>query len=246
MHGGVTGRRHSPVLASCLAAPDPPSRVPAAQPLHVSILGVPAVAGAHHGGTATRSAVAVAPSSLVRPPSRTPPGGGRRCCRWEQRQLGTRGMGRLRGRAVGVTAVSGWRGLTMPADGQRMTDCRVRSRAARSRSAGGPPGPVGAAARCGGPGRGRTGPPREEASTCEAPRVPELLQPASQRGRPAPRAAPTPGWHGGAHRHDRSHVAARMASTSPGPFLRARSSVASSATSPGPSPAPPTPSRGLI
>ena len=45
--GGVTARRHGPVIAGCAAAPDPPPRVLAPEPLKLGILAVPAPAGVH-------------------------------------------------------------------------------------------------------------------------------------------------------------------------------------------------------
>jgi hypothetical protein len=47
--GRVTGRRHGPVIAGGAAAPDPPLRVPAPEPVKLAILVVPAVAGGHGG-----------------------------------------------------------------------------------------------------------------------------------------------------------------------------------------------------
>jgi hypothetical protein len=40
-HGRVTGRRQCPVIAGCAAAPDPPLRVLAPEPLELGILLVP-------------------------------------------------------------------------------------------------------------------------------------------------------------------------------------------------------------
>jgi hypothetical protein len=45
--GGVTAWRHGPVIAGCAAAPDPPPRVLALEPLQLGILIVPASAGGH-------------------------------------------------------------------------------------------------------------------------------------------------------------------------------------------------------
>jgi hypothetical protein len=45
--GGVTAWRHGPVIAGCAAAPYPPPRVLAPEPLKLGILAVPASAGGH-------------------------------------------------------------------------------------------------------------------------------------------------------------------------------------------------------
>jgi len=45
--GGVTAWWHGPVIAGCAAAPDPPPRVLAPEPLKLGILAVPASAGVH-------------------------------------------------------------------------------------------------------------------------------------------------------------------------------------------------------
>ena len=45
--GGVTAWRHGPVIAGCAAAPDPPPRVLAPEPLKPGILVIPASAGVH-------------------------------------------------------------------------------------------------------------------------------------------------------------------------------------------------------
>src|SRR6266550_3661128 len=47
--GQVTGRRHGPVIAGGAAAPDPPLRVLAPEPVKLAILVVPTVAGGHGG-----------------------------------------------------------------------------------------------------------------------------------------------------------------------------------------------------
>lgn len=47
VHGGVTGRRHRPVIPRYLAAPDPPPPILAPQPLQPRILIVPVLAGGH-------------------------------------------------------------------------------------------------------------------------------------------------------------------------------------------------------
>src|SRR5438034_9458094 len=47
--GGVTAGRHGPVIAGCAAAPHPPLRVLAHEPVKVGILIVPAWAGRHGG-----------------------------------------------------------------------------------------------------------------------------------------------------------------------------------------------------
>jgi hypothetical protein len=47
--GRVSGRRHGPVIAGGAAAPDPPLRVLAPEPVKLAILAVPAVAGGHGG-----------------------------------------------------------------------------------------------------------------------------------------------------------------------------------------------------
>ena len=48
-HDGVAGWRHCPVIAGCAAAPDPPPRVLAPEPLKFGILVVPAWPGVHGG-----------------------------------------------------------------------------------------------------------------------------------------------------------------------------------------------------
>jgi hypothetical protein len=45
--GGVTAWRHGPVIAGCAAAPDPPPRVLAPEPVKLGILVAPASAGVH-------------------------------------------------------------------------------------------------------------------------------------------------------------------------------------------------------
>ena len=45
--GGVTAWRHGPVIAGCAAAPDPPPRVLAPEPVKPAIRGVRAAAGGH-------------------------------------------------------------------------------------------------------------------------------------------------------------------------------------------------------
>src|SRR5262249_52772294 len=47
VHGGVTGRRHRPGIAGCLAVPDQPPRVLAPQPLQADILLIPVLTGGH-------------------------------------------------------------------------------------------------------------------------------------------------------------------------------------------------------
>jgi hypothetical protein len=47
--GGVTAGRHGPVIAGCAAAPHPPLRVLAREPVKVGILIVPAWASRHGG-----------------------------------------------------------------------------------------------------------------------------------------------------------------------------------------------------
>ena len=47
--GRVTGRRHGPVIAGGAAAPDPPLRVLAPEPVKLAILVVPTVADGHGG-----------------------------------------------------------------------------------------------------------------------------------------------------------------------------------------------------
>src|SRR5690348_11659957 len=48
-HGGVIAWRHRPVSSGGAAAPDPPLRVPAFEPLQLGVLVVPARAGGHGG-----------------------------------------------------------------------------------------------------------------------------------------------------------------------------------------------------
>ena len=45
--GGVTAWRHSPVIAGCAPAPDPPPRVLAPEPPKLTILVAPAAASVH-------------------------------------------------------------------------------------------------------------------------------------------------------------------------------------------------------
>jgi hypothetical protein len=47
--GRVSGRRHGPVIAGGAAAPDPPLRVLAPEPVKLAILVVPTVADGHGG-----------------------------------------------------------------------------------------------------------------------------------------------------------------------------------------------------
>ncbi len=53
---GVMAWRHGPVVAGCVAAPDPPLRVLAPEPLKFGILVVPAVVGVHGGSWLTAGA----------------------------------------------------------------------------------------------------------------------------------------------------------------------------------------------
>jgi len=54
--GGVTAWRHGPVIAGCAAAPDPPSRILAPEPLKPRHLGCPPLRPAFHGVSVARQA----------------------------------------------------------------------------------------------------------------------------------------------------------------------------------------------
>jgi hypothetical protein len=74
-HSGVTTWRHRPVIASRLAAPDPPPRVLAPEPVKLGIQAPPAWPGVHGRG---RPAVQAAGAPLTSPGMTSPAGGSER------------------------------------------------------------------------------------------------------------------------------------------------------------------------
>lgn len=74
-HSGVTTWRHRPVIASRLAAPDPPPRVLAPEPVKFGIQAPPAWPGVHGRG---RPAVQAASAPLTSPGMTSPAGGSER------------------------------------------------------------------------------------------------------------------------------------------------------------------------
>ena len=74
-HSGMTTWRHRPVIASRLAAPDPPPRVLAPEPVKLGIQAPPAWPGVHGRG---RPAVQAAGAPLTSPGMTSPAGGSER------------------------------------------------------------------------------------------------------------------------------------------------------------------------
>ncbi len=83
-YGGVTAWRHCPVIAGCAAAPDPPLRVLALEPLQFDILVVAGWVGVHGGRRLTGNAVGARPASpvMTSPECRRTVDGWPRCGRW--------------------------------------------------------------------------------------------------------------------------------------------------------------------
>jgi hypothetical protein len=110
VHGGVAGRRHRPVIAGRLAAPDPPLRIPAPQPLQAGILVVPPVVRGHLMGRLRWTAVAVPATSPAPTVSTRPDVGSRpRCCRCRQARPAAGVIGGPLNGAIGAAGRPGWR-----------------------------------------------------------------------------------------------------------------------------------------